>query len=192
MSRPTTKNATRIPDLNYARARSMSANKHATSSKSHFGWESPNTNDQDKGYNCQLCGLPPADRPDVGICRNYQHHYSELEAQSKQEESPQSSSGVANNSVGMKQDEEAFWYPSSSSPPPPHYHPGMIKLLQWALKQLQAKGHISCAALCYEQAVYIPRETWDASWGCGSVLSLLRLSLSHRFMPSVHLDIGTS
>ncbi|KDQ33781.1 hypothetical protein PLEOSDRAFT_152572 [Pleurotus ostreatus PC15] len=172
----TTINATRVPALNYARAQPMPANKHGSSSKSHFGGESPDTND----YNCQFCGVPLADRPDVKICRHYQRHY---QAQNQQEEATQSTSSAAEKTVGTGQGKEAFWYPSSSSPPPPHYYPGMIKLLQRALKQLQAKGQTRRAVLCYEQAVYIPRETWDATWGCGNFLMACAALMDQQLQP---------
>ncbi|KAJ8519890.1 hypothetical protein ONZ45_g3209 [Pleurotus djamor] len=47
--------------------------------------------------------------------------------------------------------EEPFWYSALSSPPPRNYTPGMIPLLATALVK----------------AVYISRETWDVTWGCG-------------------------
>ncbi|KAF4604088.1 hypothetical protein EYR38_004510 [Pleurotus pulmonarius] len=122
---------------------------------------------QDNSPNCQFCNQTLAGQSEVAKCLHYEHHFLELEAQSQKKEPAQSGKSVAKKSAGPKQDKETFWYPSSSSPPPPHYHPGMIKLLQWALKQLQPRGHIRRAVLCYEQAVHIPRETWDCSWGCG-------------------------
>lgn len=43
----------------------------------------------------------------------------------------------------------------------------MIPLLATALvKSVQSGGTFS-GVLCHDRAVYISRETWDVTWGCG-------------------------
>ncbi|TFK42761.1 peptidase family C78-domain-containing protein [Crucibulum laeve] len=60
-----------------------------------------------------------------------------------------------------------FWYPAQASPPPRCFTPGLIPLLKKALLGMHTRGNIRRAVLCYERAVHVSRDLWDASWGCG-------------------------
>ncbi|KAK7023904.1 peptidase family C78-domain-containing protein [Favolaschia claudopus] len=68
-------------------------------------------------------------------------------------------------SVPKGQDE--FWYPAQDLPPPHNYTPGLIPLLKTHLNKSHLKGNTRRAVLCYERAVLVTREVWDAGWGCG-------------------------
>ncbi|KAJ6500449.1 peptidase family C78-domain-containing protein [Mycena sanguinolenta] len=68
--------------------------------------------------------------------------------------------------VGPK-DKDKFWYPARTSPPPQNFTPGLIPLLKTHLNKSHTGGHTRRAVLCYDRAVLITREAWDASWGCG-------------------------
>jgi hypothetical protein len=42
------------------------------------------------------------------------------------------------------------------------------------------EGATRRAVLCYEKAVHIHREIWDAGWGCGSVFLPIKIQMSSR------------
>ncbi|KAF7338646.1 hypothetical protein MVEN_02091000 [Mycena venus] len=63
--------------------------------------------------------------------------------------------------------QDKYWYPAQSSQPPHNYTPGLIPLLKTHLNNSHSKGHTRRAVLCYERAVLVTREVWDAGWGCG-------------------------
>ncbi|KAI9466004.1 peptidase family C78-domain-containing protein [Lactarius psammicola] len=62
---------------------------------------------------------------------------------------------------------DGFWYHSLDSEPPSNYTPGLIPLLKKTLLESVQKGATRRAFLCYEKAVHIYHEIWDAGWGCG-------------------------
>ncbi|KAF7359376.1 hypothetical protein MSAN_01280200 [Mycena sanguinolenta] len=68
--------------------------------------------------------------------------------------------------VGPKE-KDKFWYPAQTSPPPQNFTPGLISVLKSHLNKSHAGGHTRRAMLCYDRAVLVTREAWDASWGCG-------------------------
>ncbi|KAJ4488410.1 peptidase family C78-domain-containing protein, partial [Lentinula aciculospora] len=70
-------------------------------------------------------------------------------------------------SAVTEKNQDAFWYPAMQTSPPTNFTPGLIPILRKALLKSHAKGTTMRAVLCYERAVYISRQTWDASWGCG-------------------------
>ncbi|KAJ6547116.1 peptidase family C78-domain-containing protein [Mycena capillaripes] len=63
--------------------------------------------------------------------------------------------------------QDKFWYPAESSEPPHNFTPGFIPLLKTHLNKSHATGHTRRAVLCYDRAVLVTREVWDAGWGCG-------------------------
>uniref|UniRef100_A0A0W0GCI5 UFSP1/2/DUB catalytic domain-containing protein n=2 Tax=Moniliophthora roreri TaxID=221103 RepID=A0A0W0GCI5_MONRR len=68
-----------------------------------------------------------------------------------------------------KEDEQdVFWYPAMHSIPiPSNFTPGMVTLLKKALLKSHSQSSTVRAVLCYEQTVFINRQWWDATWGCG-------------------------
>ena len=81
-------------------------------------------------------------------------------------------------------DKDRFWYQSLESEPPSNYTPGsypcvssrptgthpslgLIPLLRRALLNSVERGATRRAVLCYEKAVHIYHEIWDAGWCCG-------------------------
>ncbi|KAG7452823.1 DUF1671-domain-containing protein [Guyanagaster necrorhizus] len=62
---------------------------------------------------------------------------------------------------------DSFWYQSLQTPPPSNFTPGMILLLKYALLNSHSRGKTRRAVLCYDRAVYVSRQSWDAGWGCG-------------------------
>ncbi|KAJ7702364.1 peptidase family C78-domain-containing protein [Mycena rosella] len=63
--------------------------------------------------------------------------------------------------------QDQFWHPAQSAKPPSNFTPGLIPLLKTHLKKSHAAGNTRRATLCYDRAVLVNRETWDAGWGCG-------------------------
>ncbi|KAJ6606550.1 peptidase family C78-domain-containing protein [Mycena vulgaris] len=63
--------------------------------------------------------------------------------------------------------QDQFWYPAQSSKPPSNFTPGLIPLLKTHLNKSHAGGNTRRATLCYDRAVLVNRELWDARWGCG-------------------------
>ncbi|EEB92565.1 hypothetical protein MPER_08904, partial [Moniliophthora perniciosa FA553] len=68
-----------------------------------------------------------------------------------------------------KEDEQdIFWYPAMRGTSiPSNFTPGMITLLKKALLKSHSQSSTVRAVLCYEQTVFINRQWWDATWGCG-------------------------
>ena len=78
---------------------------------------------------------------------------------------------------------DRFWYPSLEVEPPSNYtpgslfflthkagahlSPGLIPFLKRILLTSVERNATRRAVLCYERAVHIYREMWDAGWGCG-------------------------
>ncbi|KDR81438.1 hypothetical protein GALMADRAFT_239342 [Galerina marginata CBS 339.88] len=62
---------------------------------------------------------------------------------------------------------DVFWYAAQDKPPPSSFTPGLVPFLRKGLIKAHARGSIRKAALCYDNAVHVNRESWDASWGCG-------------------------
>ncbi|KAH9997516.1 peptidase family C78-domain-containing protein [Russula vinacea] len=60
-----------------------------------------------------------------------------------------------------------FWYHSLETEPPSNYTPGLIPFLRKILLTSVERNTTRRAVLCYERAVHIYREIWDAGWGCG-------------------------
>ena len=57
---------------------------------------------------------------------------------------------------------------------------GLIPLLEKTLLDSVQKGPTCRAVLCYEKAVHIYREIWDAGWGCGFVFLPTGMRVSSR------------
>lgn len=49
----------------------------------------------------------------------------------------------------------------------PHIVEGLILVLRKALLNSHAKGKTQRAVLCYDRTVYVSKEQWDITWGCG-------------------------
>ncbi|THV07861.1 hypothetical protein K435DRAFT_741256 [Dendrothele bispora CBS 962.96] len=140
--------------------------------------------------NCQICfeslgGMSPEDR---GVHYNT-HFRDEQQGQAnsssyrpygvlKPSLAPKSSSGQQFGGKPsatkkwtplkfMEDGRDVFWYPSLQTPPPSNFTPCMIPLLKKALLKSHAKGTTLRAVLCYDRAVYICRQNWDITWGCG-------------------------
>lgn len=63
--------------------------------------------------------------------------------------------------------QDQWWHPAQSVKPPRNFTPGLIPLLKTHLNKSHAAGNTRRATLCYDRAVLINREVWDAGWGCG-------------------------
>ncbi|KAF8123782.1 peptidase family C78-domain-containing protein [Boletus edulis] len=130
---------------------------------------------------CQLCSanlncLSPAKR---------QEHYSEhksgvhISARATKRTRPRSSVGTSQRkttpmklkfrkkSAESAAPEDIFWYPAQAEAPPDNYTPGILPILEDALKQSNKKGATQRAVLCYERTPHIYRESFDVGWGCG-------------------------
>ncbi len=57
---------------------------------------------------------------------------------------------------------------------------GLIPLLRKTLLDSVQKDATRRAVLCYEKAVHIYREIWDAGWGCGFVLLPTEIRVASR------------
>ena len=57
---------------------------------------------------------------------------------------------------------------------------GLIPLLRKTLLDSVQKGATRRAVLCYEKAVHIYHEIWDAGWGCGFVFLPTEIRVSSR------------
>ncbi|KAJ7168151.1 peptidase family C78-domain-containing protein [Mycena crocata] len=91
---------------------------------------------------------------------------SNAPGKSKESDSPRKSSRW--NDWGYHKGQDKFWYPAQSSELAPHnFTPGLIPLLKTHLNKSHAAGNTRRATLCYDRAVLVNREVWDASWGCG-------------------------
>ncbi|KAI0256488.1 peptidase family C78-domain-containing protein [Lactifluus subvellereus] len=116
-----------------------------------------------------LTKLTPTERQ-----THYDDHLSALETLPPSKSShPQSShsrsspiKGVSSSSKHSSP-KDSFWYHSLESEPPSNYTPGLIPILRKVLLNSVEKGVTRRAVLCYERAVHIYRELWDAGWGCG-------------------------
>ncbi|KAJ3523640.1 hypothetical protein NMY22_g11347 [Coprinellus aureogranulatus] len=62
---------------------------------------------------------------------------------------------------------DIFWHPAMSDAPPSCYTPGLIPILKTYFTACHSRGEIRKAVLCYDQTVYIQRQAWDVTWGCG-------------------------
>ncbi|KAJ7756846.1 peptidase family C78-domain-containing protein [Mycena maculata] len=69
--------------------------------------------------------------------------------------------------VWNDKEKDKFWYPAQSANPPPNFTPGLILLLKKHLSKSHSAGNTRRAVLCYDRAVLVNRELWDAGWGCG-------------------------
>ncbi|KAJ7093184.1 peptidase family C78-domain-containing protein [Mycena epipterygia] len=86
---------------------------------------------------------------------------------SKAPPEPESSSKFSWKDWGHHKGQDRFWYPAQTSKPPPNFTPGLIPLLKTHLNKSHLAGNSRRAVLCYNQAVLVNREVWDAGWGCG-------------------------
>ncbi|KAJ3908714.1 peptidase family C78-domain-containing protein [Lentinula edodes] len=129
---------------------------------------------------CQLCW---ANIDDLSVPERQRHYDAHLE-ESERNPYPQANSSSSTTSKNLRswlskgklrnpmtanveKSQDVFWYPAMHTPPPKNFIPGLIPVLKKALLQSHAKGTTIRAVLCYEGAVYISRQMWDASWGCG-------------------------
>ncbi|KAJ3984194.1 peptidase family C78-domain-containing protein [Lentinula detonsa] len=125
------------------------------------------------GLQCQLCW---ENIEKLTVSERQRHYDNHLEGRS----SPQSGSSASRRSdswfskgkskmmfVNREKEQDVFWHPAMQTPPPTNFIPGLIPVLKKALLKSHAKGTTTRAVLCYERAVYISRQMWDASWGCG-------------------------
>ncbi|KAJ3815746.1 peptidase family C78-domain-containing protein [Lentinula lateritia] len=129
---------------------------------------------------CQLCW---ENIDDWSVSERQRHYDAHLE-ESEGNPSPQANSSSSTTSknissllskgrfknpmtANLEKSQDVFWYPAMHTPPPKNFIPGLIPVLKKALLQSHAKGTTIRAVLCYEGAVYISRQMWDASWGCG-------------------------
>ncbi|KAJ3886607.1 peptidase family C78-domain-containing protein [Lentinula edodes] len=129
---------------------------------------------------CQLCW---ANIEDLSVPERQRHYDAHLE-ESERNPHPQANSSSSTTSKNLRswlskgklrnpmtanveKSQDVFWYPAMHTPPPKNFVPGLIPVLKKALLQSHAKGTTIRAVLCYEGAVYISRQMWDASWGCG-------------------------
>ncbi|KAF5324490.1 hypothetical protein D9611_004483 [Ephemerocybe angulata] len=62
---------------------------------------------------------------------------------------------------------DVFWHPAMTTPPPRNYTPGFIPILKASLAGCHSRGEIRKAVLCYDKTIYVQKELWNASWGCG-------------------------
>ncbi|KIK63690.1 hypothetical protein GYMLUDRAFT_40754 [Collybiopsis luxurians FD-317 M1] len=125
---------------------------------------------------CQFCStnldkLSIADRQ-----RHYDAHLDETNFTSQPIASTSSLNGNTSKDkrkwrvptpANLERGKDVFWYPAMKTPPPPNFTPGLITVLKKALLKSHAKGTTTRAVLCYERAVLINRQIWDANWGCG-------------------------
>ncbi|CAK5279477.1 unnamed protein product [Mycena citricolor] len=72
-----------------------------------------------------------------------------------------------NKMMKRSTEKDLFWYPSQDSDPPRNFTPGLVPLLRLHLLKSHASGHTRRAVLCYDRAVLVTRQVWDAGWGCG-------------------------
>ncbi|KAJ7445762.1 peptidase family C78-domain-containing protein [Mycena galericulata] len=139
----------------------------------------------DDSVQCQICG---ADLDHLSLCRREQHYETHFDDEPKPKPKASSSkkplrSGSESPSragfsfkdwgrskfkgVWQEKDGDKFWYPAHSSNPPPNFTPGLIPLLRTHLNKSHSAGNTRRAVLCYDRAVLVNREVWDAGWGCG-------------------------
>ncbi|KAJ6488636.1 peptidase family C78-domain-containing protein [Mycena vitilis] len=95
------------------------------------------------------------------------HKSVEFKSPNKKSDSSKSPSKFNWKDWGLQKDQDKFWYPAESSQPPPNYVPGLIPLLRTSLNSSHGTGSTRRAVLCYDRAVLVTRELWDAGWGCG-------------------------
>ncbi|KAK0448281.1 peptidase family C78-domain-containing protein [Desarmillaria tabescens] len=93
---------------------------------------------------------------------------------------------------------DSFWYQSLQTPPPSNFTPGMILLLKKALLNSHSRGKTRRAVLCFDRAVYVSGQSWDAGWGCGyrnflmSCSSLMDQHLQSMYFPLLDSPISPS
>ncbi|KAF9072965.1 peptidase family C78-domain-containing protein [Rhodocollybia butyracea] len=126
---------------------------------------------------CQLCyanieSLSISERQ-----RHYDAHFQEPQANASNH--PRSGSLKKSSSwtskgkwriptaANLENDQDVFWYPAIQTLPPSNFTPGLVPVLKKALLKSHAKGTTTRAVLCYDRALYISRQIWDAGWGCG-------------------------
>ncbi|KAJ6618321.1 peptidase family C78-domain-containing protein [Mycena sp. CBHHK59/15] len=138
---------------------------------------------------CQLCS---ANLDKLSVSQRQQHYEKHFR------DKPQASSNASSSKTlckpgspfswkqwGHQKGQDQFWYPAQSSQPPPNFTPGLIPLLKTHLNKSHAKGHTRRATLCYDRAVLVTRELWDAGWGCGyrNFLILCTALMDQPFQP---------
>ncbi|KAJ7470328.1 peptidase family C78-domain-containing protein [Mycena latifolia] len=123
---------------------------------------------------CQLCS---ANLDHLSVPQREQHYDKHFNDEPKHEASsskkpldskPTSSSSKCNwKDWRHHKGQDQFWHPSRSAKPPSNFTPGLIPLLKTHLNRSHAAGNTRRATLCYDRAVLVNREVWDAGWGCG-------------------------
>ncbi|KAK7440218.1 hypothetical protein VKT23_017160 [Stygiomarasmius scandens] len=141
--------------------------------------------------NCQICFSPLGGMSVQARELHYETHFQDSESQGQSGSSSKpygvlkpsstlkSSSDQQFNSksspkkrwkspMKMVEDgKDVFWYPSLRTIPPHNFVPCMIPLLKKSLLKSHAKGTTARAVLCHDRALYIRRQAWDMTWGCG-------------------------
>ncbi|KAJ3819532.1 peptidase family C78-domain-containing protein [Lentinula raphanica] len=127
---------------------------------------------------CQLCW---ADIEQLSVAERQRHYDNHLAGDSlprADSSTKTATSSTKSNSwfnkgkfkmmpISKEKEQDVFWYPAMQTPPPINFVPGFIPVLKKALLESHAKGKTTRAVLCYDRAVYVSRQIWDASWGCG-------------------------
>ncbi|KAK0210339.1 peptidase family C78-domain-containing protein [Desarmillaria ectypa] len=99
---------------------------------------------------------------------------------------------------GYAAETDSFWYQSLQTPPPSNFTPGMILLLKKALLNSHSRGKTRRAVLCFDRAVYVSGQSWDAGWGCGyrnflmSCSALMDQHLQPMYFPLLDSPISPS